>query len=171
MNQVLKHRRIDEIIVRRRRTMIHLSPDLVWARPINDARQAARIAAELLKGCLQESFLALHLNTRHHVVGFEEIARGGQNAVHVHPCDVFRGAIVTGVPAIILAHNHPSGDPTPSAEDRDLTERLNLSGRLLAVQILDHLVVGETSFYSFTTKSISHFAPIEARLRAAASSL
>ncbi len=89
----------------------------------------------------REVFVVLHLDTRNRVVAHETTSIGSQNASLVHPREVFKAAILKGATSIILAHNHPSGDPAPSKEDIDLTHRLVEAGGLMGIQVLDHVVV------------------------------
>ncbi len=89
----------------------------------------------------REVFIVLHLDTRNRVVAHETTSIGSQNASLVHPREVFKAAILKGATSIILAHNHPSGDPAPSKEDIDLTHRLVEAGGLMGIQVLDHVVV------------------------------
>jgi len=118
-------------------------------RKIHSALDAYR----MLKGMdlhikTQENFVVLHLNTRHEVVSVQTIGVGGLNEVGVHPREVFRAAIMVGAAAIILAHNHPSGDASPSREDLALTLRMCDVGKLLGITVLDHVVVGDYSYSS-----------------------
>ena len=89
----------------------------------------------------REVFVVLHLDTRNRVVAHETTSIGSQNASLVHPREVFKAAILKGATSIILAHNHPSGDPAPSKEDIDLTHRLVEAGGLMGIQVLDHIIV------------------------------
>jgi DNA repair protein RadC len=73
--------------------------------------------------------------------------------VGAHPRDVYAPAIRDGAAALVVAHNHPSGDPTPSAQDRAVTERLGAAGRLLGIELLDHVVVGDVRYFSFADES------------------
>jgi len=91
-----------------------------------------------------EEFLIVTLDTQHRPIRIVRITRGTLNASLIHPREVFRPAIADCACAIILAHNHPSGDPTPSREDDEVTKRLTKCGELLGINVLDHLVVGET---------------------------
>lgn len=100
----------------------------------------------------QESFVELLLNAKHQVIGSYEAFRGSQTSVEVHPADLYRPALVAGAQAIIVAHNHPSGDPEPSMDDIKLTSRLQDAGRLLAVSCLDHLVVGAGRYVSMADR-------------------
>jgi DNA repair protein RadC len=101
-------------------------------------------------GADREQFAVLALDARHRPLGWRITSIGTLTAALVHPREVFRPALVLGAAAIVVVHNHPSGDPTPSAEDDRLTARLIAAGRLLGVELLDHVVVGAPdAAYSF----------------------
>lgn len=100
----------------------------------------ARIVAPELRGLRVETFLALLLDARHRLVARAEVSRGTLTSAPVHPREVFGPALRAGAAAVIVAHNHPSGDPEPSAADLDVTRRLASTGRLVGVPLLDHLV-------------------------------
>ncbi|RMH19699.1 MAG: hypothetical protein D6701_04630, partial [Gemmatimonadetes bacterium] len=89
----------------------------------------------------QEEFHALLLDTQHRVLREVRVTRGILDASLIHPREVFREAIVEGAAALILVHNHPSGDPQPSAEDRAVTRQLRSAGETLGIPVLDHVVV------------------------------
>ena len=93
----------------------------------------------------EERFIVVFLDARHRVTGSQIVSIGSLNASIVHPREVFRVAILHGAAAIILGHNHPSGDPTPSSDDMELTRRLVKSGELLGIKVLDHIIIGDTS--------------------------
>jgi len=101
-----------------------------------------------LRDASRERFLALLLDGRHRVIREVEISRGTLTASLVHPREVFRPALRDGAAALVVVHNHPSGDPTPSAEDRQVTDRLARAGELLGVRLLDHVVVAEHGYRS-----------------------
>ena len=101
-----------------------------------------------LRHANQEHFVVLLLDGRHRVLGEEIVSLGTLTASLVHPREVFRPAIRASAAALILVHNHPSGDPEPSPEDRTVTERLASAGELLGVPVLDHVVVAERGFRS-----------------------
>jgi DNA repair protein RadC len=90
----------------------------------------------------QEEFHALLLNAQHVLIREVLITRGILDASLIHPREVFRPAVASGAAAVILVHNHPSGDPTPSAEDRAVTRQLAEAGRTLGIPVLDHVIVG-----------------------------
>ena len=93
----------------------------------------------------QENFIVLLLDTRRHLMRRCFISKGTLNRTMVHPRDVFRDAIISNASAIILAHNHPSGDPTPSKPDRELTRALTDAGEALHIPIIDHIIIGSIS--------------------------
>jgi DNA repair protein RadC len=101
-----------------------------------------------LGGLVQEHFIAIAIDRRNRVIGEFEIARGLVDGVEVHPREVFRPLIRVAAVAAVLAHNHPSGDPTPSNEDLALTHRLRQAGDVLGIPIMDHVVITGDSFRS-----------------------
>jgi DNA repair protein RadC len=102
-----------------------------------------------LRDCENERFHALLLDGRHRVMGEVLISQGTLTASLVHPREVFRAAIRRSAAALVLVHNHPSGDPQPSDEDRVVTERLVRAGEVLGIRVLDHVVVAERGYHSF----------------------
>jgi DNA repair protein RadC len=96
----------------------------------------------------QEEFHALLLNTRHQVVREVTVTRGILDASLIHPREVFRAAVVEGAAGVVIVHNHPSGDPTPSAEDRAVTRQLGEAGRALGIPVLDHVIIGDGAWRS-----------------------
>ncbi len=122
--------------------------------PVRDGRAVARIVRDTAHASRQEQFFALLLDARHRVLGLRVISTGGVSSAPVQPRDVFASAIRDGAAALVVAHNHPSGDPTPSPEDRAVTERLRAAADLIGVRLLDHIVVGRDSFFSFADESV-----------------
>jgi DNA repair protein RadC len=100
----------------------------------------------------QELFLSLALDAKHKVLTIDRVAQGSATSVEVHPREVFGAVVRQGAAAVIVAHNHPSGEPEPSQQDRELTERLVRSGEILGIPLLDHLVVGARSYVSFADR-------------------
>lgn len=97
--------------------------------------------ARLASDGAQEEFHIVCLDAKHQVLGTHRVSVGTLDRTLIHPREVFRPAIKDAAKAILLVHNHPSGDPTPSADDRDLTSRLEEAGQTLGIQILDHVIV------------------------------
>lgn len=96
----------------------------------------------------REHFVAMFVDVRNQLLGYETVAIGMQSGVEVHPREVFTGALLAGAAAIICAHNHPSGDIKPSAEDIALTRRLIACGELMGIPVIDHLVVSDREHIS-----------------------
>jgi len=103
-----------------------------------------------LRDHAQEEFHALLLNSRHRVIREILVTRGLLDSALIHPREVFRPAVGEGAAGIILVHNHPSGDPSPSKEDGNITNRIKEAGETLGIKLLDHIIVGKGSFFSFT---------------------
>ena len=102
----------------------------------------------------RERFVALHLNARNSVVAHETVSIGSVSAALVHPREVFKAAILANAAAVVLLHNHPSGDITPSKEDIELTRRMVEAGRLLGIDVLDHLIIGGSEFLSLKERGL-----------------
>jgi|SRR3989344_4738185 len=101
----------------------------------------------------QEHFIVLYLDSKHHVLKEETISIGTLDASLVHPREVFKRAIQESAYGIILVHNHPSGDPEPSEEDKLLTERFFDAGSILSIEVVDHIIIGTNYYYSFKLNS------------------
>ena len=96
----------------------------------------------------KEHMFSLHLDSKNHLLCVELVSVGSLNASIVHPREVFKSVLLSNAAALILVHNHPSGDPIPSQEDHDITKRLKEASELLGIRLLDHIIIGETC-YSF----------------------
>jgi DNA repair protein RadC len=110
--------------------------------------------AAAVRSAKKEHFMILCLNARRQLVHDEMVSVGTLSASLVHPREVFSPAIVHGAAAVVAMHNHPSGDPNPSSEDREVTRRLQRAGELLGIPLADHVVVCESSFFSFREHGI-----------------
>lgn len=99
-----------------------------------------------------EHFVCLFLNTKNRIIAKEVISIGSLNAAIVHPREVFRAAIRYNSASIICVHNHPSGDPTPSTADIDMTSRLVIGGETIGIEVLDHVIIGGDCFLSLKEK-------------------
>ncbi len=102
----------------------------------------------------REHFVVVLLNAKNYVIHDEVISVGTLTTSLVHPREIFQEAIRRSAHAIILAHNHPSGDPTPSREDREVTQRLVEAGKLLGIHVLDHLIIGDGGYTSFRERGL-----------------
>ena len=127
----------------------------------SESRQAATSAghvADLLMPGMRylekEEFRAVFLDTRNRVIDTATISVGTLNSSIVHPREVFRAAIKAGSASVILVHNHPSGDPSPSPEDLAITKRLVRAGAMLGIEVLDHIIIGDNVYVSLREKGL-----------------
>lgn len=102
----------------------------------------------------REYFLTLLLDGKNRIILEEQISEGSLNQSIVHPREVFSRAVKESAAAVILVHNHPSGDPAPSREDREITRRLKEAGDLLGIRVLDHIIIGDGSYLSFVEQGL-----------------
>lgn len=116
---------------------------------IKSPKMVADFFKEELRHEKKEKFIAVFLNTKNMITNYEVISVGSLSASIVHPREVFNRAIRKSAAAIILVHNHPSGNPAPSKEDHHITERLFKVGEVVGIRILDHLIVAGDEYYSF----------------------
>ena len=98
--------------------------------------------------------MILLLDTKHRVLDQMTISTGSLNLNIVHPREVFHAAVRQSAAAVIVLHNHPSGDPTPSEEDIELTDRLVRAGEVMGIKVLDHLIIGDGQYLSFSEKGL-----------------
>lgn len=121
---------------------------------ISSPRQAADLFMEELRYKKKEYFKILLLNTKNHIISREEISVGSLSASIVHPREVFAIPLRKSAASVILFHNHPSGDPSPSQEDLEVTRRLVDSGNILGITVRDHIIIGDGCFFSFREKGL-----------------
>lgn len=121
---------------------------------ITDPLTIANLYMDEMRYLQKEHFRILLLDTKNQIIVTEEISVGTLNASIVHPRDVFKAAIKRNANSIILIHNHPSGDPTPSNEDINITNRLIDAGNLIGIKVLDHLIIGDNRYISFKEKNL-----------------
>ena len=121
---------------------------------INCPEDVRRLLGPEMSALAQEQLRVLLLNTRNQVVGQRVIYQGNINSTIVRPAEVFRPAVIEAVPGIIISHNHPSGDPTPSPEDAAITRDLVQAGKLLGIELLDHVVIGGERFVSLKERGL-----------------
>lgn len=115
---------------------------------ISGPESAADFVRSILLDNSREHFVALYLDSNHQVACYSIVAIGSTNQCLLHPREVFQRAILSGAVAMIVAHNHPSGNLTPSNEDIKSTTRLKEAGELLGISLLDHLIVSDTGYES-----------------------
>ncbi|GGM27324.1 UPF0758 protein YsxA [Paraliobacillus quinghaiensis] len=119
---------------------------------IRSPEDGANFVMEEMRLLHQEHFVVLFLNTKNQIVHRQTIFIGSLNASIVHPREVFREAVKRSAASIICVHNHPSGDPSPSQEDIHVTKRLAECGKMIGIELLDHLVIGDQKFVSLKEK-------------------
>jgi DNA repair protein RadC len=131
-----------------------------YARAIESPKDVAEFLRASIGASLQETFLVLGLDVRQRLQMIRTIAVGSLASVQVHPREVFRPLVQAGMHAVILVHNHPSGEPEPSDADMVLTQRMAEIGRLLGIPVLDHLVVTRTSTVSLAELGVLEPPPL-----------
>ena len=102
----------------------------------------------------REFFFMITLDSKNRTIGYHTISMGSLSSSVVHPREVFKPAILENSAAVIFLHNHPSGDPAPSREDRECTNRLAQAAKILGIRVLDHIIFGETEYFSFADAGI-----------------
>jgi DNA repair protein RadC len=134
------------------RRMLLASPDDRYI--VRSPADVAQLLMAEMSHLEQEHFRVLYLDTRNRLLGSDTVYVGSLNASHIRVGEVFRDAIKRNCAAIIVAHNHPSGDPTPSPEDVEVTRQLVTAGDLLDIEVLDHLVIGQQRFISLRERGL-----------------
>lgn len=119
---------------------------------IRSPKDAASYLMHDMTSLKQEHFVVLFLNVKNQILHKQTIFIGSLNASIVHPREIFREAVKRSAASIICAHNHPSGNPTPSTEDIDVTKRLYEAGILMGIELLDHVIIGDHQFISLKEK-------------------
>ncbi|PLX83671.1 MAG: DNA repair protein RadC [Desulfuromonas sp.] len=126
--------------------------------PIRDRRiSSSRDVYHLFQSLVQETkehFIALHLNTKNRIICIDTVSVGSLSSSIVHPREVMKSVLLSSAAAIVLIHNHPSQDPTPSKEDMEITTRLKECCDLLGIRLLDHVVICEEEYVSFADRGI-----------------
>jgi len=132
----------------------HLAANLERGEALSDPAAAGRYFSQRLRGSSTEVFAALFLDTRHRALGFEELFRGSIDGAEVHPRVLVERALAQGAAAVIVGHNHPSGNPEPSTADRAVTARLKQALALVDVRLLDHFIVGDGAPLSMAARGL-----------------
>lgn len=127
---------------------------LVENKQISSPEDVFRIVNQYLDGVDREHLVLLTLDTKNKVTSINTVSIGSINTSIVHPREVFKTAILSNASSVILSHNHPSGDVTPSKEDVDITKRIKECGRILGIELLDHVIIGDDKYSSLKEKGI-----------------
>lgn len=138
--------------------LVHEAAISIPLPQLRTSQDAANLFRRYLGPVDREHFLVALLDRKNRVIGINTVSIGSLTASVVHPRECFKPAILSNAAAIIVAHNHPSGDPQPSQEDRTLTYRLYKAGQLLGIEVLDHIVLGGGTppYFSFADNEILH---------------
>lgn len=107
-----------------------------------------------LKNETKEFFFTLHLDGKNRIICVDKVSIGSLNQSIVHPREVFKTSLLSSAASLILLHNHPSGDPAPSSSDREISRRLKDAGELMGIRVLDHIVIGGESYFSFVESGL-----------------
>jgi DNA repair protein RadC len=121
---------------------------------IKDPESVVKAIRASIKDKAKEHFKLILLNPRNKIIGISTISIGTLNASLVHPREVFKDAIVHSAASVVLAHNHPSGDPEPSEDDLTITKRLIAAGKILGIEVMDHIIIAKNGFFSFKGKGL-----------------
>lgn len=151
-------RLLAELVTRYEVGRIDVSAD---ERSIRSPSDLAEYLGSELADLAQEQLRVVLLDTKNHVLGTSLVYQGGLNATVVRLADCFRDAVRIGAAAVILVHNHPSGDPTPSSEDVRLTAEAGRAGDLLGIELLDHLVIGRQGYVSLRERGL--YTPLKSQ--------
>ena len=128
--------------------------------PLSGPQDAARIFVTLLRDEVVEVGGLLCLSTRQHVLAYHELSRGTVDGTIMHPRDIFKAALLANASAVILGHNHPSGDVTPSPDDLAITGRIAAAGVLMGIELADHVIVSaDGKYWSFKESGRLSIAP------------
>ena len=126
--------------------------------PYNDTmsrpEDVARVAQSILGGVDQEVFLVIPVDVKNKALGYVEVSKGSVDYCQVDPREVFRAAIVMGATAVFIIHNHPSGDPKYSLEDKSITEKMWEVGNLVGISLMDHVIVAGDKHFSFAEEKL-----------------
>jgi DNA repair protein RadC len=126
-----------------------------YVQQIRCSADAARLLWEYLDGVDREHFVVFFLDQKNKVIGIHTVSMGSLTASVVHPREVFKGAILSNAATLICGHNHPSGDTVPSQEDRLITTRLVSAGKLLGINVVDHIIIGSGGkYFSFADERL-----------------
>ena len=135
--------------------VVREQPELPFPKPrISDPSDVRGLLQRQLAFQDREIFCIVILDARNQVLGVNTVSIGSVSASIVHPRECFRPAILMGASSIILSHCHPSGDPSPSKDDLELTRRLHKAGEILGIEVLDHIIIADSQFLSLKEKGL-----------------
>jgi len=142
-----------------------ISAEVPRGEEIGGPEDAARMLMADMRYLDREHFRVILLNTKHQVLGVELVSIGGLDSSAAHPREIFKQGVKRSAAAVILAHNHPSGDPTPSGEDVQITRRLVGAGEVLGMEVLDHIIIGDDCYVSLRRQGTGWHDTLDDRSR------
>jgi len=143
-------KRFQNVLPRYRIMLVRESEDTFTRYPqFQNSRELFNCFREELSALDREHFFLITLDSKNRTIGYHTVSIGSLSTSIVHPREVWKSALLDSAAAVVFIHNHPSGDPAPSREDRDCTNRLVEGSKILGVRVLDHIVFGENDYYSF----------------------
>ncbi len=143
-------KKFENVLPRYRIMLMRESEDTFTRYPrFQNSRELYDSFREELSALDREHFVMITLDSKNRTIGYHTISIGSLSTSVVHPRECLKAALLDSAAAIIFMHNHPSGDPAPSREDRDCTGRLAEASKILGIRVLDHIIFGETEYFSF----------------------
>ncbi|MBS1267133.1 MAG: hypothetical protein MAG795_01105 [Candidatus Woesearchaeota archaeon] len=124
---------------------------------IESSEDVASIVFPKLRFIKKEKFMGIYLDSRNSVIKIETISVGNLNSSVIHPRELFKAAIQSSANSVIIAHNHPSGNPSPSKEDIYITKKIVSAGKVVGIPVLDHIIIGEEDYISMAEKNLVNF--------------
>ncbi|KAF6558355.1 DNA repair protein RadC [Paenibacillus sp. EKM202P] len=148
MNNTMKRVQVIHLKLIREKSM------LFSGRKVHKPDDTVQLFREFIGDCDRESFCILTLSTKNQPLALQQVSLGTLNSSILHPREVFKFSILSNAASIIACHNHPSGDPTPSSEDISMSIRLQKSGELLGIELLDHIILGQDGYVSMKERGL-----------------
>lgn len=148
MNSKQPAKRVDIVSLK----LVRESSVLYRQRTIRSPKDAYELVQSFVEDADRERFLVVCLDTKNRPTSISECHVGSLNASIAHPREIMKSAVLSNAASVLLVHNHPSGDPTPSPEDIDVTKRISQAGEILGIEVIDHLIVGDGEFVSLKEK-------------------
>lgn len=130
-----------------------MSSKLSVGKPIVDAKQVYNLFRDL-ENEQKEKMITLHLDLKNKIICFEVVALGSLDAIYVRPMEILRSSFAVNAHAAVIIHNHPSGDPSPSENDKKVTKKLLQMSKDMGLLFIDHIIIGEDGYYSFSEKGL-----------------
>ena len=149
-SKMLNRKRVDIVSIK----LVKESSFLYENRRVNSPNDAIELFTRFLSESDREQFIVCCMDIKNQPTSINVVSIGTLNSSLVHPREVFKAAILANSASIIVAHNHPSGDPTPSKEDINITVRLKEAGKIIGVDIIDHIIIGDDRYVSLKEKGV-----------------